>query len=83
MPSIDAVFVDTCIEQLQEYTEENGEIRVQWCQRLVVTVKEKKNRKHKVRFKWNAAYVIKGGVNPTVTEETLLETYWNKHHIKG
>ena len=51
MPFIDASFVDTHIEQLWEYTEENGEVRVRWCQGLVVAVKEKKNGKHKVRIK--------------------------------
>ena len=53
------------------------------CQGLVVAVKEKKNRKHKVRIKWNEAYVREGGGDPVVTEETLLKTYWNKHRIKG
>lgn len=50
-------------------------LRVQWCQGLVVVVKEKKNGKHKVRIKWNEAYVREGGGDPTVTEETLLKTY--------
>ena len=83
MPSIDASFVDTQIEQLWEYTEENGEVRVQWCQGLVVAVKEKKNGQHKVRIKWNAVYVREGGGDPAVTEEILLKTYCNKHRIKG
>ena len=83
MPPIDASFVDTRMEQLLEYTEENREVRVQWCQGLVVTVKEKKSGKHKVRIKWSAAYVREGGGYPAVIEETLLKTYWNKHRIKG
>ena len=83
MPSINATFVDTNIEQLWEYTEENGEVRVQWCQGLVVAVKEKKSSNNKVEIKWNETYVREGGRYPAVTEETLLETYWNKHRIKG
>ena len=66
-----------------EYTEENGEIRVQWCQGLVVAVKERKNGKHELRIKWNAAYAREGGKDPAVTEDTLLKTYRNKHRIKG
>ena len=53
------------------------------CQGLVVAVKEKRKGKHKVIIKWNEAYVRERGGDPAVTEEILLKTYWNKHHVKG
>ena len=60
------------IEQLWEFTEEDGTVVPQWYQGIVVAVK-KNNRVH---IKWDKKCLREG--DPMVTQEKFLKTKWNK-----
>ena len=75
-PPVDASLIDARIEQLWNYTEEDGTVVPQWCQGVVVAVK----KQDKVHIEWDDACIHNG--DQKITEERLLKTKWNKQ-VKG
>lgn len=71
-PPVDASLIGARIEQLWNYTEEDGTVVPQWCQGVVVAVK----KQDKVHIEWDDACFHIG--DQKITEERLLKTKWNK-----
>ena len=65
-------FIGAKIEQLWEFTEEDGMVVQQWCQGTVVTVK-KNNRVH---IEWDELCLCDG--DSKITQEKFLKMKWNK-----
>ena len=69
-PELNEDFISTNIEQLWNFTKNNGTPERIWCKGTVVSVSN--NRKYpKIRIKWNTVYLRPGDLE--VTEETLLK----------
>ena len=64
------------IEQLWIYEEEDGEKVPQWCQGVVVAIKNRS----KVHIQWNKNCLHNGDL--PITEEALMRSKYNKH-VKG
>ena len=78
-PKQDAEFIGTKIEQLWNFTENDGSIDI-WCKGIVVGVSNHK-RYPKIRIKWDKVYLRPG--EPEVSEEILYKTKWNKQTEKS
>ena len=72
-PEVDEDLIYYNIEQLWEYKEGGGIKFNQWYQGTLVAIKSG----GKVHIKWDDTCFRPG--DPTITEEKLLKSKWNKH----
>ena len=72
-PEVNASFEGSKIEQLWEFTEENGTKVLQWCQGEVVAVLSNS----RVQIEWEERCLREG--DPKVTQEKMMISKWNKH----
>jgi hypothetical protein len=72
MPKRDEQLIDTRIEQLWVFTEEDGTKVPEWCRGVVVAIKSG----DRVRIEWDDACRRDG--DPKFSDEKLLKSKWNK-----
>ena len=72
-PEVDEQLIGLEIEQLWIYEEEDGEKVPQWCQGVVVAIKNRS----KVHIQWNKNCLRNGDL--PITEEALMRSKFNKH----
>ena len=72
-PEVDEQLIGQGIEQLWIYEEEDGEKSPQWCQGVVVAIKNRS----KMHIQWNKNCSRHGGL--PITEEALMRSKYNKH----
>ena len=75
-PKVDETMIDVRIEQLWEYTEEDGSVVKQWCSGVVVGVKTQ----NRVLIQWDKEHIQDG---LEITQQKLLVSKWNKHVCEG
>jgi len=75
-PKVDETMIDVRIEQLWEYTEDDGSVVKQWCSGVVVGVKTQ----NRVLIKWDKEHIQDG---LEITQQKLLVSKWNKHVCEG
>ena len=70
-PELNEDFIGTNIEQLWNFTKNNGTTECIWCKGTVVS-KSNNEKYPKIRIKWDKVYLCPG--EPEVSEEILLKT---------
>lgn len=76
-PEVDENLINQRMEQLWNYTEEDGTVVPQWCQGLIVGVK----KRQVVIVRWDEECLRPGG--PPITQETFLKSKYNKQVEKA